>query len=75
MLYPSVTFCPKYTWKSYPGVNEIFACWHRSGKSQTSFVAVAQVLEIMNKNVSLDFDALRKHAREDFWDQEEVVEK
>ena len=23
LLYPSVTFCPKYTWKTFPGVSKI----------------------------------------------------
>ena len=24
LLYPSVTFCPKYTWKTFPGVNFLY---------------------------------------------------
>ena len=35
LLYPSVTFCPKYTWKTFPGVSKIVLKIYRCIKSKT----------------------------------------
>ena len=31
-----------------------------------------KVMEMINKNVSMDFEALKKHARMNYWQMEEV---
>ena len=31
-----------------------------------------KVMEMINKNVSMDFEALKKHARMNYWNMEEV---
>ena len=34
---------------------------------------VMKVMEMINKNVSMDFDALKKHARMNYWHMDEVA--
>lgn len=49
LRYPSVTFCSKYTWESFPGV-----------------------LEILNKNMSMDFYDIKNFAQSNYWTREKV---
>ena len=78
LLYPSVTFCTKYIWQSFPGVriqfsgdgwktknfHESWIFWHH--------LPCPKVLELLNKNKSLDFDALKAFAQEDYWSRDKV---
>ena len=80
MLYPSVTFCPKYAWKTFPGVNKIVVKLPCKGpkfigpylrQRNTFNNADMKVMEMINKNVST-FEALKKHAIKDYWNMDEV---
>ena len=71
LLYPSVTFCPKYTWKTFPGVKKY--CHNKDKHRWANFNFDAKVMEMINKNVSMDFEALKKHARMNYWHIDEVI--
>ena len=49
LRYPSVTFCTKYIWESFPGV-----------------------LEILNKNMSMDFYDIKNFAQTNYWTRKKV---
>ena len=41
--------------------------------SKEIFVCIFKVLELLNKNKSLDFEALRAFALEDYWSRDKVA--
>ena len=77
LLYPSVTFCTKYIWQSFPGVSKLFFplkfSYSLSSLNLLSLLLCLKVLELLNKNKSLDFEALKTFAQEDFWSRDKVA--
>ena len=49
LRYPSITFCTKYVWESFPGV-----------------------LEILNKNMSMDYYDIKNFAQNNYWSRKKV---
>ena len=86
LLYPSVTFCTKYIWQSFPGVLVILLPLKRVVRGKRIFFLLKfcyslflslllclKVLELLNKNKSLDFEALKAFAQEDYWSRDKVA--